>query len=76
MLPPVSVPIAAAARLATVATADPPEDPPATRVVSNGLRTDPKCGFVLVTPAASLASSPRVGPEADGPGRRTASPSG
>jgi hypothetical protein len=40
--PPVSVAVAAGASRAATATADPPEEPPGTRVVSQGLRTGPK----------------------------------
>jgi hypothetical protein len=37
--PPVSVPVAAGARRAATATALPPDEPPGTRAVSQGLRT-------------------------------------
>ena len=39
--PPVSVPVAAGTRRAATAAAEPPEDPPGTRVGSHGLRTGP-----------------------------------
>ena len=41
MEPPVSVPVAAGARRAATAHADPPEEPPGTRSRSQGLRTGP-----------------------------------
>lgn len=83
MLPPVSVPIAAAARWAAVAAADPPDDPPATRVGSAGLRVAPTCGFTVVTPNASScrlslpsrtapASASRVATAASALGTRSA----
>src|SRR5574343_557935 len=40
--PPVSVPVAAGARRAATAAAEPPDEPPGTRAVSHGLRTGPK----------------------------------
>jgi len=39
--PPVSVPVAAGAMRAATAAAEPPEEPPGTRLVSQGLRTGP-----------------------------------
>ena len=39
--PPVSVPVAAGASRAATAAADPPEEPPGTRAVSQGLRVGP-----------------------------------
>ena len=39
--PPVSVPLAAGARRAATAAAEPPEDPPGTRVSSQGFFTGP-----------------------------------
>ncbi len=39
--PPVSVPVAAGTRRAATAAADPPEDPPGTRAVSQGFFTGP-----------------------------------
>src|SRR2546423_5683877 len=53
MLPPVSLPSAAYASLATTATADPPDEPPGIFVVSHGLRTSPKCGFTELMPYAN-----------------------
>src|SRR5947208_16249974 len=46
--PPVSLPIAQSHIPAATATADPPEDPPATRSGACGLRTVPQWGCVLV----------------------------
>ena len=37
--PPVSVPVAAGSRRAATAAADPPDDPPGTRVLSQGFLT-------------------------------------
>ena len=51
--PPVSLPIAQSHIPAATATAEPPEEPPATRDGSRGLRTVPKCGLTLVTPYAN-----------------------
>ena len=42
MLPPVSVPVAALHNLAETAAAEPPDDPPGTRVSSQGFLTGPK----------------------------------
>ena len=42
MEPPVSVAVAMGARPAATAAAEPPDDPPATRSGSHGLRTGPK----------------------------------
>ena len=39
--PPVSVPVTAGARRAATAAAEPPDEPPGTRSVSQGLRTGP-----------------------------------
>jgi hypothetical protein len=41
MEPPVSVPVAAGTRRAATAAAEPPEEPPGTRFVSQGLRAGP-----------------------------------
>ncbi|MCY1221347.1 hypothetical protein D9M72_334000 [compost metagenome] len=51
--PPVSVPVAAGARPAATAAAEPPDEPPGTRLVSHGLRTGPKCEFSLDEPIAN-----------------------
>ena len=51
--PPVSVPVAAGVMRAATAVADPPEEPPGTRVVSQGLRTGPKCEVSLDEPIAN-----------------------
>src|SRR5258707_5703186 len=51
--PPVSLPIAQSHMPLATATAEPPDEPPATRLVSCGLRTAPKCGLTLVTPYAN-----------------------
>ena len=48
--PPVSVPVAAGSRRAATAAAEPPDEPPGTRVVSHGLRDRP-VGRVLVARA-------------------------
>ena len=39
--PPVSVPVAPGASRAATAAAEPPDDPPGTRLVSHGLPTEP-----------------------------------
>ncbi len=39
--PPVSVPVAAGTSCAATAAAEPPDEPPGTRVASQGLRTGP-----------------------------------
>jgi hypothetical protein len=51
--PPVSVPRASGTTPVATATAEPPEDPPAERLGSCGLRTGPKTGLLLVIPSAS-----------------------
>src|SRR4051812_7473239 len=53
MEPPVSVPVAAGARRAATAAADPPELPPGTASRSQGLRTGPKCEVSLDEPIAN-----------------------
>jgi hypothetical protein len=51
MLPPVSVPVAAAVRPATTAAAEPPLEPPGMRAVSHGLRVVPYAfGLLVVKP--------------------------
>src|SRR3954468_24733532 len=60
--PPVSVPIAHGAAPVATAAALPPDDPPGTRVGSQGLRTGPKAQFSVEEPIANsswwvLASS-------------------
>src|SRR5688500_8951313 len=52
-LPPVSLPVAAVTRPAATAAADPPLDPPAMRLTSQGLRVVPKNGLIVVTPPPS-----------------------
>ena len=61
MEPPVSVPVTAGARRAATATAEPPEEPPGTRVVSQGLRT----GCTLSQPTAGMAEFSLVPPMAN-----------
>jgi hypothetical protein len=51
--PPVSVPIAHGASPAATAAADPPEDPPGTRVRSHGFSTGPKPEFSFEDPIAN-----------------------
>ena len=51
--PPVSSAIASGAIRAATAAADPPLLPPGTCAALYGLRTAPKCGFVLVKPSES-----------------------
>ena len=48
--PPVSVPSANGATPAATAAAAPPEEPPGTRDVSQGLRAAPKAEFSLLPP--------------------------
>ncbi len=60
--PPVSVPIDHGAVPAATAAAEPPEDPPGTRLRSHGLSTGPKAEFSFDEPIANsswlvLASS-------------------
>ena len=54
MDPPVSVPVAAAHRRAATAAAEPPEDPPGTRVWSQGFFTGP---YQLVSLDEPMANS-------------------
>src|SRR5581483_6575874 len=51
--PPVSVPVAAGAMRAATAAAEPPEEPPGTRVPSQGFFTGPKCEFSFDEPIAN-----------------------
>ena len=51
--PPVSVPIAQGAVPAATAAAEPPEEPPGTRVESQGLVTGPKAEFSFDEPIAN-----------------------
>ncbi len=53
MLPPVSVPSEAEHRPAAIATAEPPELPPGTRVGSHGLRLGPKAEVSVDEPSAN-----------------------
>jgi hypothetical protein len=53
MEPPVSVPVAAGNRPAATAAAEPPDEPPGTRVRSQGLCTAPKAEFSLAEPIAN-----------------------
>src|SRR5207302_6695520 len=50
MLPPVSVPVVAAARPAAIAAPEPPLDPPGIASTFHGLCVAPKCGLSVVTP--------------------------
>ena len=71
--PPVSVPVAAGTSRAATAAALPPDEPPGTRAVSQGLVTLPKAEFSLAEPIAnsSQLSLPTVTmpapPDADAP---------
>jgi hypothetical protein len=51
--PPVSEPSAAGTTRAATAAADPPEEPPGTRSVSQGLSTGPKAEFSFEEPMAN-----------------------
>ena len=51
--PPLSEPSAASARPAARAAAEPPLDPPAIRPGATGFATQPKWGFIDVTPYAN-----------------------
>src|SRR6185436_20566291 len=51
--PPVSDPSAIGTMPAATAVADPPDDPPETRVVSHGLRTGPNAEFSFDEPIAN-----------------------
>src|SRR5271154_1115330 len=65
--PPVSVPSAHGARPAATAAALPPEEPPGTRAVSQGLRTGPNAQFSFDEPIANsswLVLASRVAPAA------------
>ena len=53
MDPPVSEPSASEAKPAATAAADPPLDPPGTRLVSWGLRVGPKAEFSVDEPMAN-----------------------
>jgi hypothetical protein len=60
--PPVSVPVAAGARRAAMAAAEPPEEPPGTACASHGFFTAPNAEFSFAEPIAnsSQLSLPRV----------------
>ena len=60
--PPVSVAVAAGARRAAIAAAEPPEEPPGTASLSHGFLTAPKAEFWFDEPIAnsSQLSLPRV----------------
>src|SRR5688572_4589111 len=66
--PPVSEPRASGARPAATAAADPPEEPPGTRVGSQGLRVGPKAEFSVEEPKAN--SSRLVFPRITAPAAR------
>ena len=51
--PPVSVPVAPGTSRAATAAAEPPDEPPGTRVRSQGLRAGPKAEFSLAEPIAN-----------------------
>src|SRR5918995_4384463 len=51
--PPVSDPKASAANPAATAAAEPPDDPPGTRLVSSGLRVGPNAEFSVLDPIAN-----------------------
>src|SRR3989338_11050695 len=51
--PPVSLPSAASARLPAPAGAEPPDEPPGTRLVSRGLRVGPNAEFSVELPIAN-----------------------
>ncbi len=51
--PPVSVAVAAGARRAAIAAAEPPEEPPGIAVLSHGFLTGPKNEFSLEEPIAN-----------------------
>src|SRR6185503_21331081 len=53
MDPPVSVPVAAGTSLAATAAAEPPDEPPGTRRLSQGLRAGPKCELSVDEPMAN-----------------------
>ena len=60
--PPVSVPVAAGSRRAATAAADPPDEPPGTRLSSQGFRVTCQAEFSVLEPIAnsSQLSLPRV----------------
>src|SRR4029077_19019990 len=60
--PPVSVPVAAGSRRAATAAADPPDEPPGTRLSSQGWRVTCQAEFSVLEPIAnsSQLSLPRV----------------
>src|SRR6266568_9330023 len=62
MEPPVSVPIPSGASYAVTAAAEPPEEPPGTRLRSQGLREGPKAEFSVDEPIAnsSMLALPRM----------------
>ena len=51
--PPVSVPVAAGTMRAATAAAEPPEEPPGTRLFAHGFLTGPKCELSLEEPMAN-----------------------
>src|SRR3982751_1680067 len=51
--PPVSVPVANGTMPAATAAAEPPDEPPGTRLASHGLRTAPNALFSLDEPIAN-----------------------
>ena len=67
--PPVSVPVASATRSAATAAAEPPLDPPGTRLRSHGFRVDPRAGFWVVMPQPN--SCERVEPTITAPAARS-----
>ena len=69
MEPPVSVPIPSVACPAATAAADPPLEPPGTRLGSHGLQVGPKPEFSVEDPMAN--SSMLVLPRTTTPARRS-----
>src|SRR5487761_2442408 len=67
--PPVSVPVAAGIRRAATAAAEPPDEPPGTRLASHGFFTTRQAEFSLLDPIAnsSQLSLPSVTMPAPGP---------
>ena len=51
--PPVSVPVAAGSRRAATAAAEPPDEPPGTRLSSQGFRVTWKAEFSVLEPIAN-----------------------
>src|SRR4029077_7422306 len=51
--PPVSGPVAAGTMRAAPAAAEPPEEPPGTRLLAHGFLTGPKCELSLEEPMAN-----------------------